>query len=522
MAQAVVVLALATLLAAIYRFLIYPSLLCPMARIPTLSFTSRFSSLSLLWLQYSGQENRTIYELHRRKGPIIRLAPRVLSLNCFEGGLKQVYLGGFPKSGFYPLGFINYGILPMFAMTNNKEHGARKRAFANVFSKSHILSSESAREVTRAIIFDRLLPLIHQKATKSEAVDVIPLNYAYSMDSFVNWQVGIASGCNFIQNEAERDMYLTAFFDRERYTFEACHIPFITTILEKIGIRLIPKEVDEGTIDIENWNLAMCDKAVALLGTKDDVPPQDFPSVLAQGLRGMSNMEDLSSMASAEKTYPNRLDIAGEMFSDSSAAHETSGVTLSYLFWELSKRPELQTQLRTELRSLDPPLRLGDGGKALPNAKDVVQLPLLDALIMETLRLYPAVPGGQPRVTPAPSNSLGGFDGIPGGVVVQCSAYTVHRNEDVFPDPEAWKPERWLEATPEQLTAMRRWFWAFGSGPSMCIGSNFSLYSMKFCITAIYSNFASTIHDHGDMELMDAYLAGPKGGRLELVFSEAP
>jgi hypothetical protein len=366
----------------------------------------------------------------------------------------------------------------MFAKTNNKEHSARKRAFANVFSKSHLLSSESARGVSTAIIFDRLLPLIHQKATKSEALDVVPLNYAYSMDSFVNWQLGLASGCNLIQNEQERNMYLTAFFDRERYTFEAVHIPFITTILQRIGIRLIPKKVDTGTEDIESWNLAMCDKGVEVLRAKGDIAPKDYPNVLAQALRGMGNMqvEDIPSTISGEKEYPNRMDIACEMFSHSSAAHETSGVTLTYLMFELSKQSELQARLREELRSLETPLLLGGEGRKLPNAKEVVELPLLDALIMETLRLYPAVPGGQPRVTPAPSNSLGGFNGIPGGVVVQCSAHTVHRNEDVFPEPETWRPERWLEASPEQLTAMRRWFWAFGSGPSMCVGSNFALY----------------------------------------------
>jgi hypothetical protein len=109
MAHSVVVVALAAALAAIYRFFIYSIFFCPMAKIPTLSFTSRFSSLALLWLQYSGQENKTIYELHKRKGPILRLAPNVLSLNCYDGGLKQIYLGGFPKSEFYPLGFLNYG-----------------------------------------------------------------------------------------------------------------------------------------------------------------------------------------------------------------------------------------------------------------------------------------------------------------------------------------------------------------------------------------------------------------------------
>lgn len=42
------------------------------------------------------------------KGKALRLSPTVLSLNCFEGGLKQIYLGGFPKTDFYTKGFANY------------------------------------------------------------------------------------------------------------------------------------------------------------------------------------------------------------------------------------------------------------------------------------------------------------------------------------------------------------------------------------------------------------------------------
>lgn len=41
---------------------------------------------------------------------------------------------------------------------------------------------------------------------------------------------------------------------------------------------------------------------------------------------------------------------------------------------------------------------------------------------------------------------------------------------------------------------------------------------MKYLIAAIYTNFMTTIHDHGDMDLMDAFIAGPKGARLELKF----
>ncbi|KAL1619277.1 hypothetical protein SLS56_010220 [Neofusicoccum ribis] len=549
--------AVTALLAAVYRFLIHPIFLSALAKIPAAHFSSHVSNIWLLWVRYSGQENRAVYELHKRKGPILRLSPNQLSLNCFDGGLKQIYLGGFPKSEFYPNGFHNYGFvagclgmvmctvlikqstLPMFAMTNNAEHGARKRLFSGIYSKSHLVSSRAVQEVTKVVLFERLLALLKEESTKSNAVDIVELNYAYSMDSFVNWQFGLQSGCNLINDEAERKMYLKGFFDRERYAFPATELAGVTSVLEKFGIRLVPKYVDNGTRDIEQWNIGMCDKAEEVLRTtNEDTPLMERATVFAQALRTMSEPANETNLDKPSEKYANRNEIACEMFSASSAAHETSGNTLTYAYYELSRRPQLQAQLRKELLALNPPLWLHEGGK-LPPAKDLLALPLLNAILMETLRLYPSVPGPQSRVTPHARNSLGGHHDIPAGVTVQCYAYSLHRNADVFPDPEAWKPERWLDASPAELTAVRKWFWAFGSGPSMCIGSNFAMYcepfsylislqvlancyaslpAMTSALAGVYTNFTTIIHEHGDMELMNSYLAGPKDGKLLLKF----
>lgn len=53
-------------------------------------------------------ENRSVYQRHIEDGPVIRLAPNVLSVNCFEDGLKRIYQGGFPKTVFYSRGFAIY------------------------------------------------------------------------------------------------------------------------------------------------------------------------------------------------------------------------------------------------------------------------------------------------------------------------------------------------------------------------------------------------------------------------------
>ncbi|KAK6602796.1 L-sorbose 1-dehydrogenase [Botrytis cinerea] len=107
-------------------------------------------------------------------------------------------------------------------------------------------------------------------------------------------------------------------------------------------------------------------------------------------------------------------------------------------------------------------------------SEEIDSLPLLDAILMETLRLYPAVLGPFTHKVLEKGAMIGKYL-IPGGVTISASAYTLHRNPDVFPDPLKWNPDRWLDASPEANKQMMRWHCAFGSGRSMCSGNYFAV-----------------------------------------------
>ncbi|KAJ4245849.1 hypothetical protein NW757_009704 [Fusarium falciforme] len=502
------------LLVIVYERIIKPAFLSPLAKIPAPHWSCHVAPFWLWWVKLTHRENGLVYKNHMTKGKALRLSPGLVSLNCFEGGLKQIYLGGFPKTEFYWRGFANYGTHNIFTFEDNATHSARKRIISGTFSKSFILADATSQASMKKILFGRLLPKIDAAAKGNEALEVLELFYSYSMDSFVTWQFGSKLSSNLIEDEKERRLYLDGFFAAAPYTFWQYEFPRLNSWLKLLGI--IPKKVDSGFHDIEQWNLEKCDKAQELLAQGEDkLKDEDKPVVMSLALKAMSNIHAES------RQYPQRLDIASDMFAHNSAAHETSGNTLTYCFYELSQRPQLQAKLRQELLTLDPPLYFTppDGNElVLPEPKTLDKLPLLEAVILESLRLYPSVPGGQPRRVPKPC-SLGGYDGIPVGTTVQCYAYSLHRTPEIFPEPDKWKPERWIDSSPEQLSQMRRWFWAFGSGGRMCIGSNFAYFSMKNVVGSVYTNYTTSLHDHGSMELEDAYLAGPAGHRLEIKFT---
>src|SRR4051812_35812803 len=70
-------------------------------KIPAAHWSARFSSLWILYVRYSSREIRTIHEAHAKYGPVVRLSPAEVSVNCVEGGVKIIYGGGFDKHDWY-------------------------------------------------------------------------------------------------------------------------------------------------------------------------------------------------------------------------------------------------------------------------------------------------------------------------------------------------------------------------------------------------------------------------------------
>lgn len=127
--------------------------------------------------------------------------------------------------------------------------------------------------------------------------------------------------------------------------------------------------------------------------------------------------------------------------------------------WELASRPDVQSKLFEELREAFP-----DPQQPL-DLTTLENLPFLDGVCREGLRLHAPIPSYLERVAPVGGLDIAGYQ-IPEGTVVGMQAYTNHRNNDVYPDAENFVPERWFDATP----SMKLNFLPFSAGPRSCIG----------------------------------------------------
>lgn len=149
-------------------------------------------------------------------------------------------------------------------------------------------------------------------------------------------------------------------------------------------------------------------------------------------------------------------DIAAECLDHMAAGIDTTGDALCFLMWELSQPSSLHIQRRLQQELLD--------------KQDIPfdELDFLDAVVMEGLRCFPAIPMSLPRYVPRGGRTVDGFH-LPEGTIVSCQAYSVHRiEEDIFPEPDSFNPDRWLEK--EGDAERKRLFFAFASGGRGCVG----------------------------------------------------
>ena len=154
------------------------------------------------------------------------------------------------------------------------------------------------------------------------------------------------------------------------------------------------------------------------------------------------------------------------------AGHETTALALSWAFLLLDRNPEARDRLEAELAAV-----LRDG-PASP--EDVPALPYTQAVINETLRLYPpAYVTGREAIR---DTTIGGTR-IPKRHIVLIWMYTTHRDPRFFPEPDAFRPERWLDELDKRLP--RGAFIPFGMGSRKCVGASFAMMEATLLLATI-------------------------------------
>lgn len=178
------------------------------------------------------------------------------------------------------------------------------------------------------------------------------------------------------------------------------------------------------------------------------------------------------------------------------AGHETSSNALTWTLFLLAQHPRV---LRDVCDELEGALH-GDA----PTVAELGQLPLLERVIKESMRLLPPAPF-LVRAATAPLH-LGPY-ALPAGATVTLSPYITHHMPDLYPAPERFQPERWEQIAPSLYEYM-----PFGAGPHMCIGATFAMMEISIVLAMILQRYRLELRPGARIDRHVRLTLSPKQG----------
>uniref|UniRef100_A0A6Q2X6U9 Cytochrome P450 3A n=1 Tax=Esox lucius TaxID=8010 RepID=A0A6Q2X6U9_ESOLU len=171
------------------------------------------------------------------------------------------------------------------------------------------------------------------------------------------------------------------------------------------------------------------------------------------------------------------------------AGYETTSSTMSFLAYNLAVNPHVMTKLQEEIDTVFP-------NKAPIQYEALMQMEYLDSVLNESLRLYP-IAARLERVTKKTVEINGII--IPKDCVVLVPTWTLHRDPEIWSDPEEFKPERFSKENKESIDPYS--YMPFGAGPRNCIGMRFALIMIKLAMVEILQSYTFTACDETQIPL---------------------
>jgi cytochrome P450 len=171
------------------------------------------------------------------------------------------------------------------------------------------------------------------------------------------------------------------------------------------------------------------------------------------------------------------------------AGHETTANALMWTFYLLSQHSDIKQRLYAEIDRV-----LGDRTATL---QDLAQMPYLEMVLKESMRLYPPV--AALSRSPYADLQISGYT-LPKDATMQISIYALHRSTRYWQNPDTYDPERF--SAENEANIPRYAYLPFGGGPRVCIGNQFSMMEAKLLLV--------TIMQHVDLELVPNHQVIPE------------
>lgn len=361
--------------------------------------------------------------LHHQYGDVVRVAPNEV---CFRdpATVKEIHRpgSGFRKDKWYiklsgDHGNSNPAKHGLFTLADNKSHSARRKLLARAFSKSEL--RKNWEEEIRTTVLHAVKRMMDDADAHEGEVDV--QKWWLLMAADVSSRIAFGESFNMLDtgevserptsappcstDTSQVNSYMNAVERIAKLNGICAELP-VLKLMRFAPIPSVQKFFSS------NESVMEMSASVVQNSRSSSVGTNIFTGILAEAEKGNTLISDAVLTIEARG-----LIVAGS---------DTTAITLTFLVWTILSRPQLHKQLVEELREKVPD-KFTD--------EDLEKLPLMNAVIQEALRLYGAAPGSLPRNPPPGGATLGGFY-MPEGVVVSTQAWSLHRNPDIWKDPE--------------------------------------------------------------------------------------
>ncbi|KZT53068.1 cytochrome P450 [Calocera cornea HHB12733] len=440
--------------------------LSPLSRFPG----PKLAAVTRFWAFFeaiSGRKVKGVHELHKMYGPIVRVGPNDLSISAPEAIPRLYSYKPFLKDPtFYDA--LNGGKVEghLVCQTNPETHARRRKLISTLLSRSAVKGYEN--DIIHPKIIKALMPF-RDGDFYTGTMDVLPALRAITADAAAELTFGKTFGCLDAPN-----------FDHpvlEALAIVSDSVPVINWIpwLNSIPRSLVQyQKIMAPVIQLE--------KFVSDAWTIEKAGPE--PTDVGRTV--LSRLAYL--LRNDEAKYRDNVALS-EALTMIVAGSETTTMAMVSALHELSLNPGIQARIRAEVAELMPEASRVDDvmESGLPSFQVLQQQPYLSAVIKEVLRMYPSVPGLLPRVVPKDGMTVRN-QFIPPGTAVAMQAWTIHRDPEVFPEPDTFNPSRWLDASEIELKAMNARFMPFSAGTRSCVGEEFAMAQMYLMI-AMFCRF---------------------------------
>ncbi len=246
----------------------------------------------------------------------------------------------------------------------------------------------------------------------------------------------------------------------------------LVLLLDKLGVKLF-------AFPITKFAFARMSERLSEIKAQGREKGTDKPDLLSMFLKAQTDRPEFM-------TDQRVLTMAVSM---AFAGSETTAISLAAVFYYLLRNPRCYEKLMNELNDAVKEGRIENRPSGTVSWTESQNLPYLDACIKEAFRMHPAAGLPLERITPPQGIEIDGHF-IPGGTIVGCNAWVIHKREEVFGSQvDSYIPERWLDAGKEQLKEMNGTLFQFGAGARTCIGKNISLLEMYKLVPSFLRRF---------------------------------